>query len=293
MLTEENKIKIIDLYKNGLSSLKIAKIFNCNKTTILKTLKIRGINRRPLSIAKRKYFFNENYFEKIDTEEKAYFLGLLSADGCNYNGKSVTIALQENDIDILNRFKKCIEWTGNLYFLNQNNKNSKWKNLYKIYLHSKKISSDLAKFGCVSNKTINLKWPQLLDNKYYNHFIRGYFDGNGHVSKPETLSSKVTIFSTSSFVQSLKQIIQSNLKINILIETPKRYLKNHSLLVINGRNQLLQFLDWMYNDASIFLERKFKRYYELKFRKVNNKGRKYFNNQLTIKTNKNYEPNII
>ena len=30
----------------------------------------------------RKHFFNENYFENIDTEEKYYWLGVVSADGC-------------------------------------------------------------------------------------------------------------------------------------------------------------------------------------------------------------------
>ena len=159
-------------------------------------------------------------------------------------------------------------------------------------MSSKKFSSDLANFGCISNKTIHLQWPSNLDKKYYTHFIRGYFDGNGYVSKSETILPKINIISTIPFIESLKKIIQSNIKINILIEK-RKHLKNHSMLIINGRNQLLQFLDWIYTDASFFLKRKFERYYGLKFRKTDNRGRKYFNNQLTIKSNKNYGLNTI
>lgn len=54
---------------------------------------------------------NDSFFEKIDTEEKAYFLGLFYADGCNYingNASRVALSLQEDDKKILEIFNNFI-----------------------------------------------------------------------------------------------------------------------------------------------------------------------------------------
>ena len=88
-------------------------------------LKKNNIIPRNKSIANRIYFCDDNYFEKIDSKDKAYFLGLLMADGNKYKN-TVRIELQEKDKSILELFKKYIEYEGNLtYIAPRKNKKSK------------------------------------------------------------------------------------------------------------------------------------------------------------------------
>src|SRR5258706_2989612 len=122
----------------------------------------------------RKYPINESFFEKIDSEEKAYFLGLLFADGTNSIKKTeVKLALGEIDKHILSRLNNFFQPTKPLYF--QKSKLGR-QNLYKLIINSKKISYRLNDLGIVPNKTHKLIFPKYLDNNLLKHFIRGYFD---------------------------------------------------------------------------------------------------------------------
>ena len=64
IFSEEDELKIINNYNNGISSLKLAKQYNCNLTTILRLLKEKGISIKK-SHEYKKYFVNEDYFDKI------------------------------------------------------------------------------------------------------------------------------------------------------------------------------------------------------------------------------------
>lgn len=101
-LTKIQENEIINLYNSGLSSLKVSKIINYSKRTVLNVLKRNNIKARK-NIRNKKYYFNENYFEDINSSDKAYFLGLLTADG-NVS-KAVNISLQKPDEYILEIFK--------------------------------------------------------------------------------------------------------------------------------------------------------------------------------------------
>jgi len=123
---------------------------------------------------KKKY--NENYFETIDSEDKAYFLGFIFADGCITNDVKkyryqLTIKLHSKDFSILERFIKSIDGKMDVW------KNKK-REMCEVFLSGKKIINDLETLGVVQNKTFLVKYPQI-DEKFERHFLRGYFDGDG------------------------------------------------------------------------------------------------------------------
>ena len=90
-------------YHNGQTITEIARNYNISAPTVWYWLKKRGIKIR----GKRKYKIIESYFDEIDTKEKAYFLGLLYADGYNYTaGKNKHFSLSLVDTDVLILFKK-------------------------------------------------------------------------------------------------------------------------------------------------------------------------------------------
>lgn len=201
---------------------------------------------------KRVNSFNDHYFEKIDTEDKAYFLGLLFADGNVYLKRyRVQITLSNKDAYILNKFAECINYSGKIY---------SDRGLYsKLILPSEKMCKDLISLGCTPNKSLSLKFPEKVPKELINHFIRGYFDGDGHISKDKNLIKAyyhINITSTEQFLKSLQDVFTKN-NINVG-KIYKRYkhkeISAHTMYIKNKSSK--EFVDYIYKDATIFLTRK-------------------------------------
>ena len=94
MLTEERKIKIKECYKQYHNINKVCEIMKCHSKTVSDILKEYDVEKIPMFIVKRKYNIDDNYFETIDTPNKAYALGMIFADGTiSKNGNYITISL--------------------------------------------------------------------------------------------------------------------------------------------------------------------------------------------------------
>src|SRR4051812_9808472 len=120
----------------------------------------------------RKHFFNESYFNSIDTEDKAYWLGFIAADGnvqFTAKNKCLSIGLKFSDKTHLEKFALCLNYNGPI---------STNRTIAKITLYSAQLTKDLATHGILPRKSFNVKpWsgsPYLLK-----HYWRGVFDGDG------------------------------------------------------------------------------------------------------------------
>lgn len=113
-VSEEKKAEIIQAYKNNVSMRQIEKDFNVTRTSVAKYLEKIGV-KTTKGNHYRKYFHTENFFENIDTEEKAYWLGFFYADGYIVNNSNrhgqdqVGLSLAQDSIDSLEKFKKAIK----------------------------------------------------------------------------------------------------------------------------------------------------------------------------------------
>lgn len=115
-----------------------------DNSSIRSLLLKRGVKLRTKSEIYRKYSLNQNYFDCIDTEAKAYYLGLLYADGYNNEkGGEIHLSLQEEDKLILEKFLKELKSNQTLIFLNLQEKNKNRKNIYRLSISSKQISKRL------------------------------------------------------------------------------------------------------------------------------------------------------
>lgn len=168
----------------------------------------------------RQYSFNEDYFENIDTENKAYWLGLIAADGYISKRKSgqnsFTLALHE--IEPLEALRNDLESNKPIYIQDNSKYENKYSNNigYRITFVSNKMVSDLERNGIIERKTFKLKLPNLRKD-LYSHFIRGYFDGDGSVfySKSQNKIDEilcVSICGTNNFLNELCVIMNIDSK---------------------------------------------------------------------------------
>jgi hypothetical protein len=204
-------------------------------------------------MSKSQYSLNEDYFEKIDTEEKAYFLGLLYADGCNNEKTLVRISLQEEDREILEKLNESIGSNRPIY---RAIKGGNRKPQCSLYFFSKKLSDDLRKLGCIKHKSLKKKFPleQDIPSNLLRHFLRGYYDGNGSFTTYKS-NFNFSIHSTYQFCLSLQQIIKYVLGLNSSVfKTPHNDI--NGTLSIGGRLNVTKIMDWMYDDTNLYLQRK-------------------------------------
>lgn len=124
---------------------------------------------------------NVDYFDNIDTQEKAYFLGWLMADGnvSIYNGQySIKIHIKKDDKYLIDQFQVAI---GSHYPINERDSYTRGVLCHSIYISatSRHMVESLMKYGIVPRKTGTERMPDIPE-ELKRHFLRGYFDGDGH-----------------------------------------------------------------------------------------------------------------
>lgn len=209
-----------------------------------------------------KYHVNQNYFEKIDNEWKAYWLGFLYADGCVHIDKGkkkkemIALGLKASDIGHIQRFLDSIQSEAPIRIYNTNYGSSK---AAKVSVCNKKLVQDLIKLGCVERKSLILTFPSfdIVPKEFVRHFIRGYFDGDGciHINI-ERENARLSFNGTEKFLLRLREILIEELSIP---KTEVRRTNSRAFEWTTGNKYtIFKIFNYLYKDANIFLERKFK-----------------------------------
>jgi intein-encoded DNA endonuclease-like protein len=245
-----SKEQIKQYYLEGKSTVEIAQIANCNQSNINSHLKRMNVSiRKPFEI--RKYTLNKDYFKVINTQKKAYILGLLYADGYNQETKNqIRLTLQRQDRNILDKIN--IE-------LNHNKPLILLRDKYlDLSINSKEISRDLSNLGCTQKKSFTIEFPYTkIPKNLYKDFIRGYFDGDGCISINQYNDIQINITGNLKFIIEIQLIFESILNVN----RTKLQKRNSSYsLFYHGKNVCFKILDYLYRDNPISLERKEKLY---------------------------------
>lgn len=251
----------IKLRKDGLSYAKIAKELGKSKQTVSYYLKEEGYgpNEKYIRTNQKqpnKKYVNENYFETIDTEEKAYWLGFMYADGCvNSSRDSIELSLKEEDYEHIVKFKNALNSEHKIGKKIKCINNKKYIS-YRLCIKSKKLKNDLIKHGCIPKKTKTLTFPNLR-NDLVIHFIRGYVDGDGCITTHKTSKISLEILGIYDFLNGIRNFFN-------LDNSKYIYGFNHSdikRLVITGQ-KAFNIIESMYKNCTISLDRKFNRYKE-------------------------------
>ena len=205
----------------------------------------------------RKYPINEHYFDEIDCEEKAYFLGMLYADGCNMvDSTEVSLRLQEDDYEILVKLNDLLQPTRPINYRKTTGNRKKQRGLL---INSKLISYRLNELGMVQNKTFVLVYPLWLRDDLHRHFIRGYFDGDGCVTFNKINKQLCISFTgTEDMMLGIQNVLinrSSFTKTKLSTRHPERNNNIRSLQYF-GNNNSRKYYRFIYDDANIFMKRK-------------------------------------
>lgn len=250
-----------------MKNSEISKILN-------RTMSAIELKARKLGLKKYPYMCDYHYFDEINTEEKAYWLGFLTADGwINKNYKSnagVTgIELQYGDLNHLKKFNKSIN--GNYQITDRwrtcslsNNKEKK-NHMCCIRIFSLTMYNSLVNIGFSNNKSYDFHIPDLPQD-LIRHYIRGYFDGDGCLC-----------FTNKSFninLTTASKILNDDV-VNILKSENFNVVERSCIsdfgttlysIDIYRQQDKINFLDWIYQDCNIYLDRKYKKYLKVKER---------------------------
>lgn len=262
-LKNVTKEELIEKYSSGFSIADLAKEYKVDQGAVRNKNKEFGIN------IKDYYNYRANYdvhvFDVIDTEEKAYWLGFLFADGY-VRGDSNTVGLSGIsivDIDHIKKFKQ---------FLNDTRPDSVIKTYKKVvpytgnvviscsyHICNANIKQNLVNFGCVPKKSLILKFPDpsifKSENLVYD-FIRGYNDGDGCLSKIQHNNRlAISMRGTFEFLSSVISYFPEEFK-KVYSEIDKRTgtLQYKILCCSNKADRVAMKL---YNNATVYLDRKF------------------------------------
>lgn len=278
--------EILLKYDSGISITALNKEYHTTKVRDLLLENNREVpqSRKGIGGAKRKYSLNEDYFNSIDSKDKAYWLGFIYADGFitkrNIGQNVLGITLSEEEPLI--KLKKYLNTDKPIGYYKKTNSYSDKSYEYKLAIISDKIVEDLEKYGVIENKSLILTFP-ILPKELIPHFIRGYFDGDGSVfthkiQNSDNLYLGINICGTKEFLEGLKEQLSFGNEITIYKELRKD--TNCWNIKLNSNIRSLNLYHYMYKDCGdLYLSRKRQKFEDY----IKEKG------STTIITNPTYE----
>ncbi|MEN3051330.1 MAG: hypothetical protein ABC596_05910 [Candidatus Methanosuratincola petrocarbonis] len=252
-LNDDQKRIICERYLAGQSSESLAREFNVSGPAIRGLLSRRGIKRRSISEAMRTFTCNHNSFSIINTEEQAYWLGFLAADGA-ITKNTLACYLSQTDREHLFQLRR---------FLQSNHPIKSYTypktSFSRLYIRSNKLVSDLAQYGVTEKKTFTLRWPKI-PLSLQHHFIRGYTDGDGgfyiRPTKFPTPAFTFEVTGNKTFITALQTYLMEKCNLS----RTKLFYRHKSIPIVtmrySGRLQVIRIFELLYSDATIYLPRK-------------------------------------
>ena len=220
----------------------------------------RGIKTHNLQrLSQDRYAINHLFMDNW-TEKSAYFFGFVAADGHLLrkdeikNQTSIQFELAEKDMDILEKIKEALEAEVPIA--------KSTRNTCKFSISNARIFKKLIEYGIPEiDKTHLMKWPSRLPAEFYAPFIRGVFDGDGSVWFSEN-SLRSSFLGTADLLEGIKNVLPfptDTISINYRGNAPKGADVYAFKL---GPQHSLRLFEWLYADATIFSERKRKKFEE-------------------------------
>ena len=249
------ELEICNKYKNGGSPSKITDEYNINQYAIYRILKRNGFNTR----AKKTHAYKEDVFDSVDTELKAYVLGLITSDGyiANKNNRYI-VQLSSTDKEIPSFLAELIEYPRPLYFISSEGVTRRTLDEWRIMICSKRLVLALEKLGVVNNKSTREVFYEGMPEGLTRHYIRGICDGDGYLGlypvKNSIPQSSIGICGSMHILKAISGTFDTILN----VPQTKIGIRDSGLAILQyrGNRTAKTICKWLYTDCNYYLPRK-------------------------------------
>lgn len=249
LIDEKMNDTIVDLYLNEqLSSKKIGEKLGFSEDVVARRLAKLKVPKRPRS--QFAYKLDENYFDEIDTPNKAYWLGFLATDGNVYDSR---VQINLKDQEHLEKFARCLKSNAPV-----KNYLSNGYSMYKIAFRNKKMVESLSKAGISPNKTWTVT-PWVGPADLMRHYWRGVIDGDGWIVTAPGLPIELGVCGNMSIVEGFDRWCQE-------LGFPSQKIskiKNIYRVKRNRSSGAFWIGAEMYRESEVYLDRKYIKFKEL------------------------------
>lgn len=264
-LTNETKKNVISCYLSKPMTIKTcAEETGLSSPTVIKILDEYNVERYRKSTIYNPYL-DEHYFENIDCETKAYFLGLMITDGnvfkensSSHRQASISITQHVNEAWLLQKFLCEVRANTDLGY--------DGRGACQAAIRSDIMAHDLEKYGVVPRKSYITCLPTISD-KYMAHLIRGVLDGDGNITSTVTKAGKHKHAISFCGSHRLMDDLSMWLNMELHVTRPVIYdYKDRNLSEVKWQSihDVKVLGDWMYEGATIYLKRKFDAFVDFK-----------------------------
>ena len=201
------------------------------------------------NILSRTHKADRDFFKIVDTEAKAYVLGLMFSDGCIYStGNSKHVNFSSKDRDLIETFRTLLESEHNIY---------QSSGVYSIVIGGQELYNDLKRLGLEERKSWKDYGIPKIPQELLRHFLRGVYDGDGCIflSKIQGKYTYLHIALTCAslqFLREVKQVLEEN---GISPQKVRKDRSNYRLQV-GDQSSAKKMVEYLYRGSNYFLKRK-------------------------------------
>lgn len=214
--------EINEIYQKHVNEHKtiseLAREYGFDPTYQFKKYGLEIFNWWKKDLNKRRELFHayeiKNDLEVIDTEEKAYILGLWMSDGW-VTDDEVCIKIHKDDRQLVEKIRD---------FFAPDVPIKEIKNTVSFRLASHKLVKQFNSYGCVKNKTYSDMHIPDIPKELIRHFIRGYFDGDGTIFMDRKYYKSNICSICEGFLKEIQEVLTKNYiesRINVEIREGK------------------------------------------------------------------------
>jgi len=261
-------------YEKGFSVPQTSELTHVSRATLYSRFKKMNLKMRDDSEKSIKCDYDRNYFVDINTNDKAYWLGFIYADGYitskrKHGNKRLGISISEQDIHHLEKFRTAIAGTMNISVYDVVTGYKPGSKYARIIVPGIGLSEDLIRHGVLEHKSNILKRP-CINNIFCSHFIRGFFDGNGSIWKNNRKNGHIPQYEVgfTSTDDMLEYILDCLIDSGVITRRYKLTKRKQGQIVssfkFGGNNNVKRFTEYIYSCSNNGnrLDRKYQKYLE-------------------------------
>ncbi len=253
--------RIVKEFKEGKSLRSLEKETGVNRKKLAQIVKDAGVAVKPAVVSAKKEAPTIEVFSNLQNEVDAYWFGFMSADASMTTGSRwvLEILQSEKDRKHVEKLRDYIapdkEVKQKIVKLN----GKEYKNA-RFTVHSKELCQHLLEKGFREKKRDGVIIPkEIIYGGTLNHFLRGYFDGDGSIASNFEGSkyAYIEFFGDEKLIDHIQEILAVVVGTSVLPKTVHGKARGARY---GGWHNVNNICEYLYRNATIYLPRKYEEY---------------------------------